>query len=265
LILNTRRLFCRLLRTFDVATVCDVGSMDGADALRFRRVLPNATVLALEPNPRNFALMAADESLRRADIHVLPVAASDHRAEAPFFVLDADYAAGRDFARRGMSSLHKRSDNWPLAETVRVRTVRLDSLLAAEGCAGENIGLWIDTEGMAFEAISGASDVLDRTQMLHVEVETEPCIGANQRTLPDVERLLIDAGFVLLATDQPRSAMQFNALFVRADGLRRRATEVRWHVARERVRWVATRAVHPLLPRPVRGLLVRRFGTVRGR
>ena len=60
-IVSTRRLFCRLLRTFDIATVCDVGSMDGADALRFRRALPNAAVLALEPNPRNFALMAADD------------------------------------------------------------------------------------------------------------------------------------------------------------------------------------------------------------
>ena len=265
MILNTRRLFCRLLPTFEIAAVCDVGSMDGADALQFRRVLPGAIVLALEPNPRNFALMVADDTLQRAGIRVLPVAASDRRSEAPFFVIDADYAVERDFARRGMSSLHRRSDRWPLAETVRVRTVRLDSLLVDNGCAGENIGLWIDTEGMAFEAISGASDVLDRTQMLHVEVETVPCIGANQRLFPDVERLLIDAGFVLLATDKPRAAVQFNALFVRADALHEIATEVRWHVAKERVRWVATRAVSPLLPRPVLGFLVRRFGTARGR
>ena len=39
LILDTRRLFCRLLRTLEIETVCDVGSMDGSDALRFRRVL----------------------------------------------------------------------------------------------------------------------------------------------------------------------------------------------------------------------------------
>jgi FkbM family methyltransferase len=105
LIVNTRRLFCRLLRSFDIATVCDVGSMDGNDALRFRRVLPSAAILALEPNPKNFALMAADDRLRDARIRVLPVAASDRGAEALFFVIDADYARGRDLARRGMSSL----------------------------------------------------------------------------------------------------------------------------------------------------------------
>ena len=105
MIVSTRRLFCRLLRTFDIATVCDVGSMDGDDALRFRRALPNAAVLALEPNPRNFALMAEDDRLKRAGIRILPVAASDRRSEAPLFVVDADYAPGRDLARRGMSSL----------------------------------------------------------------------------------------------------------------------------------------------------------------
>ena len=126
MIVNTRRLFCRLLRTFDIATVCDVGSMDGDDALRFRRVLPSAAILALEPNPKNFALMAADDRLRDARIRVLPVAASDLRAEAPFFVIDADYARGRDLARRGMSSLHERSDWTRLSSVVQVPTARLD-------------------------------------------------------------------------------------------------------------------------------------------
>jgi FkbM family methyltransferase len=90
LIVNTRRLFCRLLRTFDIATVCDVGSMDGSDALLFRRVLPRAAILALEPNPGNFALMAADTRLERAGIRVSPAAASDRGSLAPFFVIAAD-------------------------------------------------------------------------------------------------------------------------------------------------------------------------------
>jgi FkbM family methyltransferase len=131
-IVSTRRLFCRLLRTLDIATVCDVGSMDGSDALRFRRALPYATILALEPSPRNFALMIADARLQQAGIRVFPVAASDRRSEAPLFVVEADYAPGRDLARRGMSSLYERADWTRLTAVVPVPTVRLDELLASE-------------------------------------------------------------------------------------------------------------------------------------
>jgi FkbM family methyltransferase len=255
LIVETRRLFLKLLRTFEIGTVCDVGSMDGSDALLFRRALPNADIIALEPNPRNFAIIAADTRLQHCGIRALPVAASDRESEAPFFVVHAEYAGTGDVARRGMSSLHRRPDSSLLAEVVQVRTVRLDDLLAA----GDRIALWIDTEGAAFEAISGASGVLDRTQLLHVEVETIPCIGADQRLFPDVERLLADAGFALLATDQPRVAPQFNALFVRRNLLREKAGEIRWHVARARVYTRAKAAVRPFVPPRVRRFLRRRL------
>jgi hypothetical protein len=79
-----RRRFCRLLRTLDIATVCDWARWAANDALRFRRMLPSAAILALEPNPRNFALMAADGGPRRSDIRIRPVAASDRCGEAPF-------------------------------------------------------------------------------------------------------------------------------------------------------------------------------------
>jgi FkbM family methyltransferase len=261
LIVDTRRLFCRLLRTFDVATVCDVGSMDGSDALRFRRALPNAAILALEPNPRNFALMHTDARLARQRIRVLPLAASDRASEAPFFVVGAEYTRDRDLARRGMSSLHRRADSSLIADVVQVRTTRLDDVLAGSGAGW--IALWIDTEGVAYEAISGASGVLGRIAMLHVEVETIPCIGSDQRLFPDVERLLISAGFALLATDQPTTSMQLNALFVRGELLERHAAEVGWHVGNERLRRRVKSAVRPLVPLRLRRYLARHANAVR--
>lgn len=232
LILNTRRLFGHLLRTFEIETVCDVGSMDGSDALRFRRMLPTANIIALEPNPRNFALMSADERLRRDSIRIFPLAASDCAGEAPFYVVDADYTTGRDRFRRGMSSLHRRSDDSHLAEVTEVLTVRLDELLADESLADRPIALWIDTEGMAFEVVLGASGILQSTPLVHVEVETERIIGTAQRLFADVERTLIDASFTLLATDHPTDVLQFNALFVRDEHLRMKQTEVRRYATR---------------------------------
>ncbi len=263
MIVDTRRLFLKLLRTFDIETVCDVGSMDGSDALRFRRTLPAADIVAFEPNPRNFALMEADPRLQRNCVRVLPLAASDRDSHAPFFVVAAEYAAHRDLARRGMSSLHERSPTALIAEVAQVRTVRLDTVLVAEGRARQRIALWIDTEGMAFEAISGASGVLDRTQVLHVEVETVPCIGAQQRLFPDVERILLDSGFALLATDHPRSAIQFNALFVRAELLRAKTARIGWHLRNGQLHRHLKQTVRPLLPSRFRRFLSRHANAVR--
>jgi len=261
LIVDTGRLFLKLLRTFEIDTVCDVGSMDGYDALRFRRVLPAADVIAFEPNPRNFDLMAADARLPRQRIRIFPFAVSDRDAEAPFYVVGARYARNRDLPRRGISSLHRRADSSSISDVVRVRTVRLDGVLTSDSSTAR-IALWIDTEGMGFEAIAGASRVLARTQILHVEVETVPLIGAKQKLLPDIERLL-DADFALLATDHPRDWSQLNALFVRKDALREHAADIRAHLANERLRHRVKTVVQPLLPRRLRRLLAPRANAVR--
>jgi FkbM family methyltransferase len=247
-------LFSRLLRPFEIATVCDIGSLDGADALLFRRMLPTADILALEANPRNFELMETDERLRRKSIRILPLAASDHDAEAPFYIVRAEYSRGRDRARRGMSSLHRRHDGSQLAEVLVVPTVRIDTLLASESLAGAPIALWIDAEGKGPEVIRGAAAVLPITRMLHVEVETKPVIGANQRLFDDIEKVLEDAGFALLATDEPPTAHQFNALFVRVNLLSAKAAEIARHVGGARLRHRIRTTVLPLLPGRMRAL-----------
>ena len=252
MILNTGRLFRRLLRTLDIQTVCDIGSMDGADALRFRRMLPDATILALEPNPDNYALMQADPRLATQSITCLPLAASNRAAELPFYVVHADYADGHDRFRRGMSSLHKRSDGSRLAKVVQVNAVRLDELLAEEALNGKPIALWIDTEGSAFEAIEGAEAVLPSTSLIHVEVETATIIGAAQKLFRDVRARLEDRGFVLFATDQPTRHLQFNALFIRVETLQSKLTAIRCWAAMLWVRQSIARPVGRLLPNRIR-------------
>jgi hypothetical protein len=151
-----------------------------------------------------------------------------------------------------MSSLHSPASRSLRADVVEVRTARLDTLLATESLAENPIALWIDAEGMALEIIRGAEGVLRGTRILHVEVETEPFIGANQKLFVDVEKLLREAGFVLLATDQPPGVLQFNALFVRADLLRAHAAEIEQYAARARVQRNLRVGVLQLLPARLR-------------
>lgn len=248
-VVSTRRLFSRLLSTLDIDTVCDVGSMDGHEAREFRRRLPGAAILAFEPHPQNFARMSADPRLREQGIRVFPFAASDRDAEAPFFLVQANAAAPADVLNRGRSSLLRRDDDSRLDSVVPVRTVRLDRLLAQEQPAAAALALWIDVEGMAFEAISGASGLLGRARLLHVEVEAVPCIGPAQKLFRDVLNQLEQAGFELLATDAPTDSVQFNALFVRGELLRARAPQIRAWLVLAWLRRRAGRLARKLRPR----------------
>ena len=212
MIVNTRRLFAKLLSSLEIGTICDVGSMDGTDALFFRDVAPDANIYAFEPSPTNLRLMQANPALRERRIRLVPMAATNYDGEGEFFVVEADHA-GTD-GRRGMSSLHRRPDH-PLIVTsavLRVKTTRLDTFLTDPNA---RLALWIDVEGKAYEVLEGIAGIASRVHLLHVEVETTPCISPGQKLYPEVKALLNRQGFTEIATDQSRSQMQFNAVFAR--------------------------------------------------
>jgi FkbM family methyltransferase len=265
MIVNTRRLFARLLSDMQIGVVCDVGSMNGADALAFTAAAPHSSVYALEPNPVNFRLMAADRALRRHNIRIAPLAASNYDGEAEFYLVAADYA--RADPRRGMSSLHRREGECAPATIVRVRTTRLDSFLADKCSPGCRLALWIDAEGVAYEVIEGLSGVIAQVQLLHIEVETWPCIGARQRLYPEVKSLLAELGFTELATDQAPSHEQFNALFIRTALPAALRLRVRVWLARARLRHlaagVAVRVLQACCPKCLRRYQATRLRTMR--
>lgn len=255
---NTKRLFSRLLSRLEIGVVCDIGSMDGADALDFRRAAPDSSVYAFEPNPRNFAQMQANKALQRCGIQVLPLAMTNCDAEADFYLVDADYSQA-DY-RRGMSSLYRRSENWTPVAVVPVETTRLDSYFADKHPDNPRFALWIDTEGKAFEVIEGMSGMAERVYLLHVEVETSPCIAADQKLYADVKRLLQQAGFAEFATDQARSQPQFNALYIRSNlpaAMQRRA---RACLAEARLRRFLVRMIRHACP-----ACLRRYQAMRSR
>ena len=236
MIVNTQRLFARLLPRMQIGAVCDVGSMNGADALTFRDAVPESSVYAFEPHPDNFRLMQANQALQECNIQVVPLAATNYDGEAEFFLVAASHSE-RD-ARRGMSSLYRRSDEWAPAAVVRVKTTRLDTFLADRCPPLVRLALWIDAEGKAYVVIDGASGVAERVQLLHVEVETSPCIGPNQKLYPQVKALLHRLGFAELATDQAPSQIQFNALFVRRDLSARMQFQVNAWLVHARLRYL---------------------------
>jgi hypothetical protein len=85
--------------------------------------------------------------------------------------------------------------------------------------------------------------IAERVQLCHVEVETVACIGSVQKLCSEVKALLEQFGFVELATDQLRSASQFNALFVRSDLSVRMQFRAKACLVLARLRYLLVRAI----------------------
>ena len=251
MIVNTQRLFLNLLSTMRIDTVCDVGSMDGTDSLKFRDAVPESSIYAFEPNPENLRRMQADRMLQERSIQVVPLAATNYDGDAEFFLVEADYS--RRESRRGLSSLYKRSDDWSTpVGVVRVKATRLDTFLADKCPPHSRLALWIDTEGKAYEVIEGLGAAARHVYLLHIEVETVPCIATDQKLYADVKALLQRLGFIELATDLARSDSQFNSLFVRRTLPARVQARVTASLMRARLRRVTGGIVGKWCPACVR-------------
>ena len=252
MIVNTRRLFCKLLPVLKVDTVCDVGSMDGTDALRFRAVAPLATIYAFEAHPRNLAAMRASQSLGAMNIQTVEMAVTNFDGEAEFFAVEAGLFPGEDW--RGMSSLHRRTAPVDSLADTRVRAGRLDSFLTAIPGSSARLALWIDAEGKGYEVIEGADGLIANVQLLHVEVEAAPCIAPTQKLYADIRTLLHSRGFEELASDRRRGRPQFNVLFIRPPSSTRARYAIRLHAVVERLRCATATALYKLCPACVRRL-----------
>jgi len=211
--LDTARLFERLLPHVAPGVVCDVGSMNGADAARCARAVPGARVFAFEPNPYNLAPMLADAKLRELGVEVIGQAVAAQEMVVPFHVLRADYSTPN--LQRGRSSMYPAVVASEFLEVVEVPAVRLDAFLARRMDADARLAFWVDAEGMAYEAIAGASGVRENLDLVHVEVERVPLMNPAQKLYADVKRLLESWGLEEIATDGRAHYKQFNAVFAR--------------------------------------------------
>ncbi|HEV8443861.1 MAG TPA: FkbM family methyltransferase [Steroidobacteraceae bacterium] len=211
---DTAKFFERLLPHVAPGIVCDVGSMNGADAARCARAVPGARVFAFEPNPHNLAPMLADAMLRDLGVEVIGKAVSEEEMVAPFHVLRADYSTVN--YQRGRSSMYPAVVAAEHLEVVEVPVVRLDAFLASRMDADARLAFWVDAEGMAYEVLAGASGVRGNLHLVHVEVERVPCMNPSQKLYADVKRLLESWGLEEIATDGLAHFTQFNAVYVRA-------------------------------------------------
>ena len=197
--LGTKFLFHRLIKVLKPDLVCDVGSMDASDARRFRRLLPDARVIAFEGSPNNIESIKQDENVKKDKIEVQHKVAWNSNGKQTFYVENLSAEKGANDVRYGISSTRARTGNSLGNKIFEVESTRLDTFIQGLENVPESIALWIDVEGAAYEVLEGIAGVRDKIQLIHVEVETQE-FWKGQRLKADVEDLMRSMGFVTLAS-----------------------------------------------------------------
>jgi len=126
------------------STILDLGSHVGASVLFFARRYPEASIIAVEADPLNFAKL-------RYNVGQLPRVKLVHAAAAPERGAITLYSSG------GVDSWKSSTRRFtPWQQPVEVLAVRIDDLLA-EQRAQAPIVVKIDIEGAEYEVLSGTS------------------------------------------------------------------------------------------------------------
>ena len=152
------------------AVVYDVGANVGFYTLLAAELVgPGGSVIAFEPLPRNLGYLRRHVQLNRLQhVRIMDAAVSDRQGEA-FFEPEQSPSMGH-LAAQG---------------SIRVRTVTLDGLLAAEGMPLPNV-IKIDVEGAEEAVLAGAERLLGEGHPLiflatHGDYIRDRCLGRLDR------------------------------------------------------------------------------------
>jgi 2-O-methyltransferase len=170
----------------------ELGAHDGTDTA-WMAALPDVTIHAFEPDPRNHPPPLAKVVLTRA-------AVSDRDGRAPFILSQTCW--GRPWTHS--SSLKQPKNHlsrYPVTfgETTEVDSVTLDSYARAHGIDFVDL-IWADIQGAEGEMIRGARHVLRRTRYIYTEYSDDE-LYAGQATLDDICGLLPDFRMLELRSD----------------------------------------------------------------
>lgn len=149
----------------------DVGANIGTTTLPALRYFDRA--IALEPEPRNAALLRANVALNRLDDRVTVHEAAGSSASGRVVLRLSPTKSGGHEIRRPKTG----------EEGLEVPAVTLDEVVAGEGLRPDEVGLvWMDVGGHEADVLRGATSLIEAGVPLVAEIRA--------RTASDIERLL---------------------------------------------------------------------------
>lgn len=236
-------LFFELLEAARPDLVVEAGAFEGSTSLRAAEMLPDATVIAFEANPKNHEHFTSTQPFEARGVQYLNLALNDEPGPITFHL---EHHA--DSWIVGHSSLmHLNDETYRTDSTlpVTVDSVRMDDTTPD----AERVAMWIDVEGATGKVLAGAPKRLANCDLIKVEVEEEQ-FWEGQALSTDVISTLLDTGLYPIARDI-EAGSQYNIVFASSRLLRQRrsvaAIETFMDAAQQREPWplVTSARAHP--------------------
>ena len=199
-------LFFDIAEAVEIDGFIEAGAKDAGASRRAANDLGVDEVVAFEANPYTFRRFDAEVTANGVQYEHLALSDSPGKVE---FLVRLD-EGGRPMAD-GQGSLLVRPDHTPGYESVEVESVTLDGFFVAS--TATTVAMWVDVEGAASSVLSGAPQVLSRTDVVMIELEEDRAWVGQKWLHDDVVRFFSEHQLRPIARDT-QSRRQFNVVFV---------------------------------------------------
>jgi len=205
-------------------SLIDVGASQGEFTLALQRYCGLRKAMLIEPQPLRIAELK--EKFQGSGFLINCAAASSESRVASMEVLNWDYSSSLLPIRRDVPGAYGKLD-MNVREVIPVRVASLDEL--CRDFDGRIDLLKIDVQGAEAQVIEGASKMLERVDLIWMEVSFKPLYDGSD-TLEGMNRLCNRQGFVLTHLEEGfRSSstgelLQADVLFIRDKSFRGKPT-----------------------------------------
>lgn len=165
----------------EIQTIVEIGSLDAQDSQYFKKVFPNARVIAIEALPENFEKYL--KGLK--DIECINTVVSHIDGEVTFFKKEIN----------GIHSIFNRGNEYG-KEEVKLTSQRFETLAKSYAINSVDM-LKLDVEGATIEALESMGALLSTIKIMHLESESYPFFEG-QKLHSEVVSFLEGNGFSMI-------------------------------------------------------------------
>jgi len=193
----------------EIKNIMEIGSLNGNDALFFKKIFPNANVFCIEGLPENY-----DTYLK------------DLTEITPINIVIANYDGEIVFHKKNINGLHgilNRGDEYG-SETITLKCKTMQTL-----CDEYNIStldlVKIDVEGATYQILESMKNMLKTIKIMHIETESYPFFQGQilddevVNFLTNNNFMLIDKTSVTINNGQQHDSVWINKLFLHEERL----------------------------------------------
>lgn len=188
----------------DALVIFDIGSCEGEDAIRYSRLFPNSTIYAFEPLPSNVEMIHKNiKNYNSPNVTVVIEALGCAIGESKFYVSsgapqecknDDDWNFGNKSSSLYEPNLETMPEWLDFEEVIDVQINTVNNFCEVNSIDRIDF-IHLDVQGAELDVLNGASNVLNKTSLIWMEVENTE-LYRGQPLKPEVEKFMYAQGFV---------------------------------------------------------------------